>query len=135
MEDSGTALVQDILAAVSDNGDSSVTGTALTVYNLRSDAPFSSACTATAVVTSGGTTHLAGNRVEFWRPTAGFAEDGFNGSTAWVNNKMHGMEWSARTSIPPVIAPLGALSIYVGAQAGTGFIEVIYAELPSNAIV
>ena len=135
-EDTGTALVLDVVAGYSNNGDSAVTGTAITAYNYKTAASPNTACTVTAVVTATGTTHLGGDDfLEFWRPTAGFAEDAFNGSTAWVNNRIHGMFWSAKTFPAPVIGATGsagALSIYAGAQAGIGFITAIWAEYPST---
>ena len=138
-EDSGTALVQDIVAGYSLNGDTAVTGTAITAYNYKSGASPNTGCTVTAVITSNGTTHLGGDDfVEFWRPTAGFAEDAFNGSTAFVNTNMHGMFWSAKQMPAPHIGSsgtAGALSIYAGAQAGTGFITVVWAEFPSTRFV
>jgi hypothetical protein len=135
-EDTGTALVLDVLAGYSLNGDSAVTGTALTAYNYKTGASPNTGCTVTGVVTSGGTTHLGGDDfLEFWRPTAGFAEDAFNGSTAWVNNRIHGMTWSAKAMPAPIIGSsgaAGALSIYAGAQAGTAFITAVWAEFPAT---
>lgn len=131
-EDSGTALAQDVLAAYSSNGDSAVTGTAITAYNYRTNASLNSACTVTSVVTSNGTTHLGGDDfLEFWRPYAGFGEDAFNSSTGWVNNQMHGVSWSAMQRVPPIIggSAAGALSLYLGSQAGIGFFVQVWAEL------
>ncbi len=135
LEDTGTAAVMDVVACASSTGDSAVTGTAITKYNLKTNAPFTSNCTVTSVVTSGGTSPLAGNFIEFWRPYAGFAEDAFNGSTAFIDNKVHGSEWSIKTAgVAPVIMETGALALYVGATAGIGFITVLWVELPVSAV-
>lgn len=135
LEDTGTALAMDVLAAYSSNGDSAVTGTALTVYNYKTLASPSTNCTATAVVTSGGTTHEGGTDfLEFWRPYAGFGEDAFNGSTAHTGGGQYapgGAHWSAKQFPAPLIGDSGtacALSIFAGTQAGIGFITVIWAE-------
>ncbi len=135
LEDTGTAAVMDVMACATSTGDSAVTGTALTKYNLKTNAPFTSNCTATAVVTAAGTSPLAGNFIEFWRPYAGFAEDAFNGSTAFINSKVHGSEWSIlKVGVAPIIMETGALALYVGATAGIGFITCLWIELPVSAV-
>ncbi len=135
-EDTGTAQVMDVVAVASATGDSAVTGTALTIRNMRMDAPISSGCTATAVVTAAGTSPLSGNHVEFWRPYAGFGEDAFNGSTGWVNAAIHGARWTVNESqVPPIITGAGSLAVYASGQAATGFITAVWAELPSTSIV
>jgi hypothetical protein len=138
-EDTSTAAVMDVLAGYSSNGDSAVTGTALTIYNYRTLASPASVCTATAVVTAAGTTHLGGTDfAEFWRPYAGFGEDAFNGSTAPTGGGQYsvaGAHWSARQFVAPMIGSAltaCALSIFAGATAGTGFIQVVWAELSSD---
>lgn len=135
-EDTGTAQVMDVIAGYSLNGDSAVTGTALTAYNYKTGASPNTGCTCTGVVTSGGTTHLGGDDyLEFWRPYAGFAEDAFNGSTSWVNPAIHGVAWSAKQMPAPIIGAsgaAGALSIYAAAQAGTGFLTAVWAEFPAT---
>ena len=133
-EDTGTALASDVFAAYSLNGDSAVTATALTAYNYKTGASPNTGCTVSAVVTAAGTTHLGGDDyLEFWRPYAGFGEDAFNGSTGWVNNMIHGVQWSAKQFPAPMIGSAGsagALSIYMSGQAGIGFIQAVWAEYP-----
>ena len=135
MEDTGTILVTDTLAGYSSNGDSAVTGTALTVRNFKTLGSSASNCTATAVVTSGGATHLGGtDYLEFWRPYAGLVPDHLNAAAA-VNmdgdGGPNGASWSAKTSIAPGIGSTGtdcALSVFAAFQAGIGYITVIWAE-------
>lgn len=135
-EDTGTAQVMDVMAVASSTGDSAVTGTALTVYPLRTDAPSATVCTATGVVTAAGTSPLAGYYYEFWRPYAGFGEDAFNSSTGWVNSGIHGASWSLRQSgIPPIITGGGSLSVYASGQAATGFITVMWVEETQTYLV
>jgi hypothetical protein len=127
-EDTGTALALDVYAAVSATGDSAVSGTSITAVNARTDAPRSTACTVTSVVTSGGTDINTGNYAEFWRPLAGFGEDAFNGSTAPTNWRVAGVEWSAQMHLPVVVHKGGSLAVFAAAQAGIGFITVAWAE-------
>lgn len=139
-EDTGTAQVMDVLAGYSSNGDSDATGDALVIYNYRTLASPSSSVTATAVVTSTGSTHLGGTDfLEFWRPYAGFAEDAFNGSTAPTMGGQYsvaGAHWSARDFVAPIVGSAGtdcALSLFASAQAGLGFATIVWAELPASA--
>ncbi len=141
-EDTGTVLVTDILAGYSSNGDAAVTGGAeLIKYNYRTLASPPSAVTVTQVVTSNGSTHLGGTDfLEFWRPHAGFQIDAQNTTIAWLgggSDSIHGMFWSAREKIAPVIGSAGtdcAMSIFMGTQAGIGFATVVWAELPASAV-
>lgn len=137
-EDTGTVLAIDTLAGYSTNGDSNPTGDALTIYNYHTLASPASACTATAVVTSTGSTHLAGTDfLEFWRPYAGFGDDAFGSSTAFTGGGQYavaGAHYSARDFIAPVIGDADtdcALSVFAGSQAGLGYITVIWAEFPA----
>lgn len=129
-EDTGTAQVMDVLAVASSVYDNAVTATAATIYNLRTDKPTGgSQCTAYSVVTAAGTACESGNFFEFWRPYAGFAEDGFNSSTSWGNNALHGAKWQIGESlVPPAIVGAGSLNIFASAQAGTAFITAIWVE-------
>ncbi len=140
-EGTSTAGLLDCFAAYSSNGDASVTGDALTVYNFKTLASPSTACTATAVVTGGGATHLGGTDfLEFWRPYAGFHIDAAGASIAHLGggtDSLHGMFWSAKDSIAPVIGSAGtacALSIFASAVGGTGYITAVWAELPASAL-
>jgi hypothetical protein len=137
-EDSGTALVLDTFAVVSNQYDNAVTATAETtnIMNMRTDKPKGSACSAYSVLTGGGATLETGNFVEFWRPFAGFGEDAFNGSTGWVNPAINGCKWSIRDAVvPPIVKGQGALAVFAGGQAQTGFITVMWVELPSAALL
>ena len=80
VEDSGTAAVVDACAVASNIYDNTgLTATTETIMNMRTDkATGGSQCAAYSVVTANGTAVETGNFVEFWRPTAGMSEDGFN---------------------------------------------------------
>jgi len=135
MEDTGTVAVVDIVAVASSVYDAAYTGTALTIYNMRMDAPYASLCTAAAVISANGTTPLSGNFVEFWRGTGGLAEDAFDGNATPTNELISRTAWNVKDSlVPPVIVGQGSLNIYAGAQAGKGFITAIWVEVPSTSI-
>lgn len=136
-EDTGTAQVMDVMALASDTEDAdlSITGTAEIPVNMRLDQPHASACTVYSVVTANLTDPHSGNYYEFWRPYMGFAEDGFNGTTSWGVPIFHGARWSAKkATLPPVVPGKGCVAVWASAQGGTGFITMIWAELPSNCI-
>lgn len=136
-EDTGTAQVMDVIAVASSVYDNAVTATAETIYNLRTDkAVNGSACTAYSVVTGGGTSPESGNFFEFWRPYSGFSEDAFNGSAAFALHPVAGAQWQIGEAIvPPVIVGSGSLNVYASAQAGTGFIRVIWVEETSTNLI
>lgn len=137
-EDTGTALAVDTFAVISDQYDNAVTATAETsnIKNMRTDEPKKSLCSAYSVVTGGGATLETGNYIEFWRPYAGLQEDAYNSSTTWKNPFVGGAYWSIKnTVVPPIVKGQGALAVFAGAQAGTGFITVIWVELPSTSLV
>lgn len=134
-EDTGTVDVLDVVAVASSVYDAATTSDALTIYNMRMDAPNSSLCSAVAVVTGSGTTPLTGNFIEFWRGTAGKNADAFNGNTTPTTELVPRTAWNIKDSlVPPVIVGEGSLNIYAAGQAGVGFITVIWVEVPSNSI-
>lgn len=131
----GAQSVFDCMAAVSSTGDSAVTGTALTIRNMRTDlAGTLSACTATAVVTSNGSDVSGGNYYEFWRPEAGAFADTFNANTAPVSPLT--WNWSvADSTVPPIVAGGGSVSAWFAATAALiGFSSLSWAELPEDAV-
>ena len=140
-ENTSTAIAADIIAGYSSNGDSSVAGSSLTIANFKTLASPVSSCTATAVVTSGGTTHLGGTDfLEFWRPYGGFIADAFGGSIANLGSGLgspHYFNFSARKHVAPVIGSEGtgcALSIFASVTAGTGFLTAVWAELNASDV-
>jgi hypothetical protein len=130
--------VQDIVAVASSVSDATVTATPQTIYNKRSDAPFSSNCTASGTVTGAGTTPYSGNYDEFWRPEAmAQGSSGTIGAGVGAGNA-YAWQWSAiEAGAPPIIVGTGSLSLYVSNAAGaqTMFIIATWAELPESAIV
>ncbi len=127
----------DCMATLSDVYDSSPGGTAVVAYNMRTDAPIKSNCTCKSI-TSSGTTPYTGNFLEFWRGTAGMMEDSFAGTTAATSELNTRTTWSVGEAMaPPVIVGEGSLNVYIGKPSNTkftGFITIIWAEVPSNSI-
>jgi hypothetical protein len=133
----GTELTLEIIGLASSTGDSSVTGTASTIYSMRMDAPYSSNCTATGAVDAGGVTDPnAGNFIEFWREQRPLTDTVASGENDRQTLKFG---WSAMQHPAPAIVGSGdsgsALTVYGTSQAGTGFITAIWVEVPSSSIV
>lgn len=135
-EDSSTAEVVDVYACLSSVFDQVTTDDDLTIMNMRTDAPRKSLCNAVAVVTGAtATTLYTGNFLEFWRGTAGYAEDAFDRSAAPKSGLNSKANWNIRNAlVPPVIVGEGSLSIWVSGTSIDGWIAVIWAEIPSNSI-
>lgn len=126
------------MAVLSSVVDTSAGGTPVTSRNMRTDAPIKSLCKCTATVST-GTTPLTGNFLEFWRATAGLTPDSFAGSTAQTAENNSRSVWCITDAlVPPVIVGAGSLSVHAGkdvTSAITGWITIIWAEVPSNSIV
>ena len=131
----GTESTMEIVATASVTGDSSAGGTGLTVYPYRLDNPRSSVCTATAAGTV--TSPNSGTFFDFWRYMRPLTD-----TVATTENDRHALvfEWSALNDIPPYIVGTTAgtggscLALWAASQAGTGFIEVTWAEIPTTSI-
>ncbi|MEA3484019.1 MAG: hypothetical protein U9R65_18935, partial [Pseudomonadota bacterium] len=77
----------------------------------------------------------AGNFIEFWREQRPLADTVATGENDRQTLKFG---WSALQHPAPVIVGTSsgsALAVYGTAQAGTGFITVIWVEVPSSSIV
>jgi len=137
MEDTATAAASYVFAAASEVCDTSAGGTAGVIYNMRTDAPIKSMCTGTKTAATSTNHATSGkNFVEFWRGYAGYADDWFNSSAGFTNALVNKTSWCIGDAlVPPVIVGAGSLSIFASFTAGTGYITVIWAELPSNTIV
>ena len=140
-EDTDTAsatVAVDCMATLSSVVDTSPGGTGKTPYNMRTDAPRKSNCTCKATVST-GTTPYTGNFLEFWRGTAGMVEDGYAGATAQTSELNSRTMWCIKDAVaPPVIVGTGSLSVWAGqhgTDACTGWITIIWAEVPSISIV
>lgn len=124
----GTESEMEVVALASKTADSAVTGTALTIYNMRMDAPVASLCTATRTVTAGLTDPAAGNRLEFFRAGHPLAD---TPATTENDRNEHVYKWAAMTNgVPPIIYGDGSLSLWAASQAATHFIFFSWVELP-----
>jgi hypothetical protein len=131
----GTESTMEIIGLASSTGDSSVTGTAATIRNMRIGGG-GSACKATAAVDAAGCTDPnAGEYIEFWkyqRPLTDTVASGENDRPALV------FKWSGLESPAPVIVGTASggscLAVYAASQAGTGFITAVWVEEPSENI-
>lgn len=133
MEAFGTTALFEGMASYGLGGAQNSTGaTSLTGRNLRTDAPYASGCTLYGN-SDAGATYMTQNVGEIFRfgteaiATVGIGDDDSNR----VGNTYC---WSARESgIYPHLVPsalAARLNVFAAAQAGTGFIQVMWAELP-----
>ncbi len=132
METFGTTAIFEVMASYGTGGTAG-TDTAVTPTNLRSDAPLSSAVTV-GDASAADATYTTTNVVEFWREgaakavTVGTADD----DSAWPPTSL---VWSYKTAgFAPVLIGASQLQVFAAAQAGTGFITAIWAEVPSTSI-
>jgi hypothetical protein len=134
----GTEATVECIALASNQGDTSVTGTAKTPQNMKINGR-NSACVATAAVDAAGCTdpNTAGGKFfEFWhfqKPLADTVATGENDRAPLV------FCWNAfQDGPPPIIKGVGAagscLAVYAASQAGTGFITVQWVEVESSTI-
>ena len=129
----GTESELEVIGLASATGDSTATGTALTIVNMRLDAPLSSSCTATGSVDAAGITDPhAGNFVEFWRRGHPLKD---TAATTENDRNEQVYLWSiGDVGFAPIVANGGSLSVYASSQAGTGFISLAWIELPTSSV-
>ena len=131
----GTTLLLEGMASIG-RGGAQGTGTAVTPTSLRVDAPSTSGVTVLAAGEADATNHTA-NATEFWRFGKNKTVDIATADDDSTDVQTR-FEWSAvKTGIWPILYSASAasrLTVFAGAQAGTGFITVVYAELPGAAI-
>jgi len=129
----GTEATMEIIGLYSNTGDSSATGTAGTIMNMRTDNPRVSSCAVTVAVDAAGITDPnAGVFAEFWR----YARPLTDTVATTENDRLPLVfDWSAfRDGPAPVIvgnSPGACLAVYAASQAGTGFITVEWVEIPT----
>ncbi len=136
-EDTGVGPMEviGVASSATDQTAGGSAGTALTIYNMRTDAPHASLCTADRTAAS-GVTPYTGNWVEFYRGYAGDVTDQFASNTAQTINSATRAHWSASsTMVPPICTGVSQLAFYVVANEGTGWCTCIWVEFPSSSIV
>ena len=137
IEATSTAAVLEIVGVVSSAATQVLSGgTALTIYNMRTDAPVPSNCSAAYVLASSGVTPYTGNYIEFFRGHAGGATDQHAAATAQTIATASKYSWKAsQTMVPPILTGVSQLCFYLNGTAATGFITCIWVEFPSSSIV
>jgi len=136
-EDTGVGPMEviGVASSAATQAASGTAGTALTIHNMRTDAPNPSLCTADYTCT-GGVTPYTGNFVEFYRGYAGDVTDQFASNTAQTVGSATRAHWSVGdTMVPPICTGISQLCFYVVANEGVGWCTCIWVEMPSNSIV
>ena len=134
MEAFGTNALFECAAHIG-SGGVSAGGTAVTVTNMRSDAPDTSLCTVTSDLTGG--TALTTNISEFWRSglQAAITIATAVNNIANTDQGFYKFEWKLTDGLAfPIVKGASQLFVTQGSQAGTGFCKVIWVEFPSTMI-
>ena len=139
METYGTNAQFECMASVGRLGVLGSTGaTTVTPTNLRMDAPFTSTVSIVSNVDASGATYMTGNVTEFWRAGQQFSITKTTASaTAAVDDPNLFIWRRSESRVAPVLystAGITRLNVFATSQAGSGFITVIYAELPGSAL-
>ena len=119
--------------AVTGTGGVSAGGTAVTITNMRSDAPYKSNCTATSDITGG--TACTANVNAFWRSGKQFAITKTAESATVASWDPNQFIWRYTDGLYcPIVVGHGQLMVTQGSQAGTGFCKVIFIEVPTSEV-
>ncbi|MBW2672497.1 MAG: hypothetical protein JRD89_03655 [Deltaproteobacteria bacterium] len=133
METYGTSQLFEGMASYG-TGGSAGTDTAVTPTNMRSDAPSASSCTV-GCASDADATYTTTNVVEFWRFGL---QKAFTTATADDDSPAYPCTfvWSHKMAgYMPVLVGASQLQVFAGAQAGTGFIQAKWVELPTNQLI
>lgn len=134
MEAYGNTAIFETMASIGTGGSISSTTTeytAITPTSLRTDAPHTSACTITAAHDSGTPTYMTANISEFWRDglMQAWTQTSASAGTTYVPQVF---KWNAlEEGVFPVCVGASQLAVFAASQAGTGFITVVYVEIPT----
>lgn len=132
-ESVGTTLLQQCIASVSNTLAAVTAGTAITPVNLRTNVATGSGCTVYGSVDAAGCTVQSGRIYQFMRHGFQIAEDMAATEPGWPEKTW---KWSAKESgIYPILVGESSLFIHAEAQAGTGFITIMYAEHETAEVV
>lgn len=132
MEAYGTSA-QFECEAITGTGGVSAGGTAMAITNMRSDAPYTTNCTATSDVTGG--TACTANLSAFWRNGQQFAITKTAGSATAAADDPNRFVWRYTDGLfCPIVVGAGQLMVTQGSQAGTGFGKIIFIEVPTSEV-
>ena len=116
-------------AAITGTGGVSAGGTAMSITNMRTDAPHTSLCTATSDLTGG--TACTANVNEFWKSGVQKVATTATADDASMRNP-DVFTWRYTDGMfAPVIKGAGQIMVTQGSQAGTGFGRIIFVEIPT----
>ena len=132
MEAYGTTALFEFMASIGQGSTvAHGTDTDLTIYNVNLGSSVASTCTAGGA-SNNDATYPTANIVEFWRgcePIAVTVATADDDSTFYPVNYI----WRAKDAgYYPVLNGKGALNVFAAAQAGTGFIQCRFLELPTT---
>ena len=132
MEAYGTNALFECAASIG-SGGVSAGGSAVTVTNMRSDAPYSTNCTVTSDLT--GATALTTNDCEFWRDGLQVAITKATAVNNIANMDQFKFVWNYKDGLfCPIVVGAGQLVVTQGSQAGTGFCKIVWIEVPTSEI-
>ena len=133
MEVFGTTAQFEIMGAIG-TGGVTAGASAVTITSLRTDAPFTSACTAGSDLT--GATYMTGNVAEFWRDGQQFTVTKSAGSATVAVYDPCIFRWRyADAMYTPLLVGASQLGVFIGSQAGAGFIKCVFAEFDTTSII
>mgnify|MGYP001580350991 CR=1 FL=1 len=131
----GTSAQCEFEAKIGTGGARTSGGTLVTATNMRSDAPNTSQVTwyqgDNTPVFVGSTTNVS----RFWRDGEQFAITKTAGSATASASDPHRFVWKLMDSYAaPVAVGASQIAVHQGSQAGTGFCDVYYVELPTVSV-
>lgn len=138
MEAYGTNAQFECMASCGTGGSTTAPtgGTAVTPANARTDNPRASACTVYGNVDASGATYMTTNVAEFFRAGQQFAITKTTASATAAVDDPNLFIWRRKDMYAgPVVVGAAQLAVFAASQAGTGFITLVYAEVPSSSIV
>ena len=108
-------------------------GTAMTITNMRTDAPYTSVCKGWSDVT-GGTAPTANISSFYASGTQLITTIASSDDASMRNTDLY--KWSYTDSgYAPIVKGAAQLLVTQGSQAGTGFGKIIYLELPTSELL
>jgi len=130
MEAFGTAAIFECMAKSGTGSTIGSGGTTITPTNLRSDITATSGCTVGSAASA--TSGVAITGPEFFRDGHSLA---ITIATVGQIRVPETFRWRAKEAgYAPVIVGAGQLGVFAAANAGTGFITLVWVEMPSTRI-
>jgi len=132
MEAYGTTAIFEFMASIGQGSTTALgTDTDVTIYNCNLGNSVASACSAGAA-SNNDATYMTDNVVEFWRGCEGKA---VTVATADDDSTWQPVNFSWKLTDAgylPICNGEGGLTVFAASQAGTGFIQCRFIEIPTN---